>query len=130
MKLSYALSPLSQQLPHRSWLLSSTRHWLNANSCGATFSLGLGTPCKTSPQRSLRHARGDEEHPLARKRMKIQSIITACVDTGIQHGLHENEVSWVAHTRFAELGIAGIDHTRLWRLNPPTRTRGRARGVR
>ena len=39
--------------------------------------------------------------PLARKRMKIQSLITACVDTGIQNSLlqmHENKDSWGADT--------------------------------
>ena len=53
------------------------------------------------PAPSLRHARGitpddgdgDDEHPLARRRVKIQGIITACVDTGI-HQMHESEGFW------------------------------------
>ena len=54
---------------------------------------------------SLRHARGitpddddgDDEHPLARKRLKIQVLITTCVDTSVHLGLlqmHEQEGSW------------------------------------
>ena len=46
------------------------------------------------PTPSLRHAWGitpddgdGDEHPLARKRMAVQGIITACVDSGIQEGL-------------------------------------------
>ena len=41
------------------------------------------------------------EHVLARKRMQIQSIITACVDTAIQSGLlqmHESEGYWNGKT--------------------------------
>ena len=41
------------------------------------------------------HGDGDDEHPLARKRWKIQARITACVDRGIQQGLlqmHEKRV--------------------------------------
>ena len=32
--------------------------------------------------------------------------------------MHENEGSWVARTRLAELGDSSVDHTWLWRLNP------------
>ena len=102
---------------------------MNVNSCGAAFSLELRTPCKTNPPPSLRHAPsitpddgdGDEEHTLARKRMKIQRIVAACVDTGIQNGLlqmPENPGSCGAHTRLAELGAAEVDHTWLWRPGP------------
>ena len=81
------------------------------------------------PTSSLRHARGitpddgdgDDEHPLACKRLKFQALITAGVDTGSQNGslqMHESEGSWKAHTRLAELGAAEVDHTCLWRLNP------------
>ena len=46
------------------------------------------------PSPSLRHARGitpddgdrDDEHPLARKRLKIQALVTTCVDTGVHQG--------------------------------------------
>ena len=81
------------------------------------------------PRPSFRHARGitpddgdgDDEHPLARKRMEVQGIVTAYVDTGIQEGLlqkQEGESSWEAHTRLVGLGAADVDHTWLWRLNP------------
>ena len=36
---------------------------------------------------------------MARQRLKIQALITACVDTGVHQGLlqmHENEGSWGA----------------------------------
>ena len=78
---------------------------------------------------SLRHARGitpddgdgDDEHPPARKRPKIQALIIACVDTGVHQELlqmHENEGPWEAHARLLELGDAEVDHTWMWRLNP------------
>ena len=52
--------------------------------------------------------------------MKIQSIITACIDTGIQNGslqMREGEGSWEAHTRLVGLGAEEVDHIWLWRLN-------------
>ena len=72
-----------------------------------------------------RYARGitpddgdeDDEQPLACKRMKVQGVITARVDTGVQEGLlqmHEGEDSWAAHTRLAERGPR---RGSLWRLN-------------
>ena len=81
------------------------------------------------PPPAPRHARGitpddgdgDEEHPHSRKRTKIQGVITACLGSGIREGLlqmHENEGSWAARTRLAELGDSSVDHTWLWRLNP------------
>ena len=81
------------------------------------------------PPPAPRHARGitpddgdgDEEHPHSRKRTKIQGVITACLDSGIRESLlqmHENEGSWVARSRLAELSDSSVDHTWLWRLNP------------
>ena len=81
------------------------------------------------PTPSPRHARGitpddgngDDKHPLARKRLKVQGVITACVYTGVQEDLlqmHEGEGSWAAHTWLAELGCVDVDHTWLWRLTP------------
>ena len=54
--------------------------------------------------------------------MKIQALITTCVDTSVHSGLlrmHEQEGSWVARARLQELGDAEVDHTWMWRLNPP-----------
>ena len=81
------------------------------------------------PPSAPRHARGitpddgdgDEEHPHTRKRTKIQSIITAHIDSGVREGLlqmHEGEGSWAARSRLAELSDPNGDHTWLWRLNP------------
>ena len=81
------------------------------------------------PSPFLRHARGitpddgdgDDEHPLARKRMKIQPLINGCVDTGVHQELrqmHEKEAPGGAHARLLELGDAEADHTWMWRLNP------------
>ena len=81
------------------------------------------------PPPAPRHARGitpddgdgDEEHPHSRKRTKIQGVITAYIDSGVREGLlqmHENEGSWAARMRLAELGDSSVDHTWLWRLNP------------
>ena len=33
--------------------------------------------------------------------------------------MHEQEGSWVARARLQELGDAEVDHTWMWRLNPP-----------
>ena len=57
------------------------------------------------PNPSLRHARGittdggdgHDKHPLAGKRLKIHTLVTACVDTSVHSGLlqmHEQEGSW------------------------------------
>ena len=81
------------------------------------------------PTPSLRHARGitadggdgNDEHSLARKRLKIQALITTCVDTSVHLGLlqmQEQEGSWGPRARLQELGDAEIDHTLMWRLNP------------
>ena len=81
------------------------------------------------PPPAPRHARGitpddgdgDDEHPHSRRRIKIQGVITACIDSGVREGLlqmHENEGSWAARMRLAELGDSSVDHTWLWRLNP------------
>ena len=81
---------------------------------------GVEEAMQDQPTPSLRHARGitpddgdgDDEHSLARKRLKIQALITACVDTSVQSGLlqiHEQEGSWGARARL---------HTWMWRLNP------------
>ena len=81
------------------------------------------------PPSAPRHARGitpddgdgDEEHPHTRKRTKVQSIITAHIDSGVREGLlqmHEGEGCWAARTRLAELSDPNVDHTWLWRLNP------------
>ena len=81
------------------------------------------------PPSAPRHARGitpddgdgNEEHPHTRKRTKVQSIITAHIDSGVREGLlqiHEGEGSWAARTRLAELSDPNVDHTWLWRLNP------------
>ena len=59
------------------------------------------------PSPSLRHAwgitpddgDGDDERPLARKRIQIQGVIAACVDSGVCEGLllmYESEGSWAA----------------------------------
>ena len=96
--LSHVLSPPSPQPSRRTCSPSSTRYWLNASSCGATCSLALKTPCVTCPSlftsRPWYHR--DDEHHLARKRMKVVDIITACVVTSIQEELlhmHESEGS-------------------------------------
>ena len=81
------------------------------------------------PTPSLRHARGitpddgdgEDEHPLARKRTKVQGVIIACVYSRVHEGLlqmHEGEGCWAAHTRLAELGGVDVDHTWLGRRNP------------
>ena len=81
------------------------------------------------PTPSLRHARGitlddgegDDEHPLARKRLKIQALVTACADTSVHSGMlhmHEQEGPWEARARLQELEDAEVDHTWMWRLNP------------
>ena len=81
------------------------------------------------PPPAPRHARGitpddgdgDDEHPHSRRRIKIQGVITACIDSGVREGLlqmHESEGSWTARMRLAELGDSSVDHTWLWRLNP------------
>ena len=81
------------------------------------------------PLPAPRHARGitpddgdgDDEHPHSRRRIKIQGVITACIDSGVREGLlqmHESEGSWAARMRLAELGDSSVDHTWLWRLNP------------
>ena len=81
------------------------------------------------PPLAPRHARGitpddgdgDDEHPHSRRRIKIQGVITACIDSGVREGLlqmHESEGSWIARMRLAELGDSSVDHTWLWRLNP------------
>ena len=62
----------------------SSKLSLSANSCGTTCSRGLKTSCVLCPV-LLRHAPGitpddgddDDEYPFARKRMKIQGVITA-----------------------------------------------------
>ena len=87
------------------------------------------SPCKISLPLAPRHARGitpddgdgDDEHPHSRRRIKIQGVITACIDSGVREGLlqmHESEGSWTARMRLAELGDSSVDHTWLWRLNP------------
>ena len=125
-----ALTRLVSTLPSAnrpSWLLSWTKLWLNVSSCGAAFSRGLRTPCKTSPlppcgtpAASPPTVATVTRSTLARKRTKIHGITTACVDMGIQNGLlqkYENDGSWSAHARL-ELGNAEIGHTWMWRLNP------------
>ena len=81
------------------------------------------------PSPSLRHGRGitpddgdgDDEHPLARKRLGIRALITTCVDTGVHEGpapdARVREGSWGARARLQELGDAEVDHTWMWRLN-------------
>ena len=64
---------------------------------------------------------GDDEHPLARKCLKIQALTTTCVDTSVHSGLlqmHEPSCSWGARARQQELGDAEVDHTWMWRLIP------------
>ena len=82
------------------------------------------------PSPSLRHTQGitpddgddNDEHPLARTRVKIQGVITACVDSGVREGLlqkmHEGEGSWAAPMQLAEVSDLEVDHTWQWRLNP------------
>ena len=71
---------------------------------------GTEDAMRDPPSPSLRHARSitpDGERPLARKRLSIQALITACVDTGVHQGLlqmHWNEGFWGAHSRLLELG--------------------------
>ena len=85
---------------------------------------------RDQPPSAPRHARGitpddgdgDDEHPHTHaSATKIQGVITACIDSGVREGLlqmHENEGSWAARMRLAELGDPSVDHTWLWRLNP------------
>ena len=84
-----------------------------------------GTPAAAPPDDSDR----DEEHFLACKRMKIQGIITACVDTGIQKkrvaSIARERGLLGAHTRLAELGAAEVPHLAV-AAQPPSRTRARA----
>ena len=79
-------------------LAERERSWRNVLS-------GTEEAMQDQPTPYLRHARGitpdggdgDDEHPLARKRLKIQTPITACVDTSVHSDLlqmHEQEGSW------------------------------------
>ena len=77
---------------------------------------GIDDAMRDLPTPSQRHPRGitpdgDDEHLLARKRVKILGLITACLDTSIQAGLlqmHEGErscgVSNLASRRLTTLG--------------------------
>ena len=88
------------------------------------------TPSCGTPVASSLDGDGDDEHFLARKRTKIQSLITACVDVGIQQALlrmHDNEGSWGAHTLLAELSNA--EHL-VVAAQLPSRLRAGARGLR
>ena len=87
---------------------------------------GIEAAMQDLPFPSLRHARGitpddgdgDDEHPLACKRLKIQALIIACVDTGLHQVLlqtHENEGSWGSSRA---TGDAEVDHKWMWRPNP------------
>ena len=66
---------------------------------------GMEDAMQDLPTPSFRHARGitpddvdgDDEHPLAQERMKIQALNTTCVDTSVQQGLlqmHGQDGSW------------------------------------
>ena len=58
---------------------------------------GTEDAMRDQPTPSLRHGRGitpddgdgDDDRPLACKRMRFQGIVTSCVDTGIQSGLQK-----------------------------------------
>ena len=75
---------------------------------------------------SLRHARGitpdggggEDEHLLARKRVKIQALITACVERPSRDAPNARERVAPATARLLELGNAEIHHTWMWRLKP------------
>ena len=57
---------------------------------------------------------GDDEHPRARKRMKVQGVTTLWIDKCVREGLlqmHEGEGSWTACTRLSELGDIDVDYT-------------------
>ena len=57
---------------------------------------------------------GDDEHPRARKRIKVQGVTTLCIDKCVREGLlqmHEGEGSWTACTRLSELGDIDVDYT-------------------
>ena len=79
------------------------------NFLGASVLSGVEEAMQDQPTPSLRHARGitpddvdgDDEHPLARKRLKIQALITACVDTSVSPGLlqmHEEDLGTLRST--------------------------------
>ena len=99
-----ALARLVATLPTRrsSCWASSTKPWLNVSFSGATSCVEPRTPCRTCPRHPSDtlgvsipdDGDGDDEHPLARKRLKIQALTTTCVDTGVHQGLlqmHEHE---------------------------------------
>ena len=73
---------------------------------------------------------GDDEHSLARKRMKIQALITTCIDTSVQlglHQMHEQEGSWRGSRATAGTwGRRDVDVA----PEPASRRRVGARGVR
>ena len=63
----------------------------------------------------------DDEHLLTRKRLKIQGIMTACVDTSIQEELlemYESEGSWGLTRGLPNSAPRRLTTTWLWRLNP------------
>ena len=100
-----------------SCLLSAKKLLLSANSCGRRK-----TPCANYLARGITpdDGDGDDEHALARKLMKVQGIITAGVDSGVQEGLHSR--SMMARALGGPTcdlpSLGAVDHTWLWRLNP------------
>ena len=130
---------LNGDLPDHSWWQATTG--VSCGGMGLRTALGVShrlvmaeydartDAMRDQPTPSLRHAPGitpddgdgDDEHPLARKRVKVQALITTAVDTCVHSGLlqmHEQEGSWRARARLQELADAEIDHTWMWRLNP------------
>ena len=110
--------------PHGAWV-SLPAFVASRIMCRPLVSIMVGaswpsmTRAPTKRLRALSPLRS--KHPLPRKRLKIQALIAACVDTGVHQGLlqmRENEGSWGAQARLLELGDAEIDHTWMWHLNP------------
>ena len=116
---------------------SLTKLWPSASFPGATSSLGVEDAMQDLPTPSLRHARGrspddgdgDEEHPLARKRLKIQALITTCVHLGLLE-MHEEEGSWRGpRVAAGTWGCRGRSHVDV-ALEPAPRCSDGAQGVR